>query len=460
MSSWTLDRLATTLFFLTIAVAAALSPMTSDTWWQLRAGADMWASGRVLLSDTYSHTAFGAFWPNHEWLSQVIFYGLYRLGGLPLLSLFAAGLVVAGWAVTWQLAGGPAMRRLAILLPALVPASEHWAPRPHAVSLLCLPLAVWLVTKRRYLLLIPLVAFWANCHGGVLLGLVVVVAALTATALRTPKDRTRIGLALLGCVGAVSATPLGASFWVEIPRSLARIHQLPLNEWFAPKLTDVAMLPFWILAAVLVGLLALNWRRLLEPSAQDLSVVCLAAVVLLVPAATAVRSVGPFLMLACPAICGLLPIDALATVTTRERPNRPLVNLALTASAGTLALVAVVCAYHLQIEHLQWTPLPPASLQALHQCPDNLYNRYDEGGFLIWFEPDRRVFLDGRQDPYQPTLVLDQIRAETSGDYASVFAGHHIRCAYLPAASPVAARLSTAGWSALYRDASWVVLTQ
>ena len=59
------------------------------------------------------------------------------------------------------------------------------------------------------------------------------------------------------------------------------------------------------------------------------------------------------------------------------------------------------------------------------------------------------MFLDGRQDPYEPSLVLDQIRVETSGDYASTFSTHHIRCAYLPTTSPVAARLSSSGWSAL-----------
>jgi hypothetical protein len=56
--------------------------------------------------------------------------------------------------------------------------------------------------------------------------------------------------------------------------------------------------------------------------------------------------------------------------------------------------------------------------------------------------------------------VLDQIRVETTGDYAATFAEHHIRCAYLPATSAVAGRLSSSGWSALYRDASWVVLAQ
>ena len=34
----------------------------------------------VLLRDVFSHTAYGTFWPKHEWLSQTIFYALYAAG--------------------------------------------------------------------------------------------------------------------------------------------------------------------------------------------------------------------------------------------------------------------------------------------------------------------------------------------------------------------------------------------
>ena len=466
MKNCTLDRLALVLFFLTIVLAAALSPMASDTWWQLRAGADMWASGHVLLTDTYSHTAYGTFWPNHEWLSQVIFYGLYRVGGLPLLSLFAAAVIVGAWAVTWRLADGPVLQRLLVLLPALVPASEHWAPRPHAFSLLFLPLAVLLVTKRRYFWLVPLFWLWANCHGGVLLGLVVVAAALAAALFHEPLDSARggpkalakIGLAFAGCLAAVTMTPLGVSFWVEIPKSLSRIRQYPLDEWLAPRLTEIPLAPFWIIAAVFCGLLLTRWRRLGETSSRHLAILCLPALVMLPLALSAVRNVGPFLMLAAPAVSSLMP--RATALTDRRRHNRPVLNLALMTSACLAAAIMIGYAYRFQIPHLQWTPLPKASLVALNGCPDNLYNRYDEGGYLIWFEPGRRVFLDGRQDPFQPGLVLDQIRVETSGDYASTFSAHGIRCAYLPVTSPVVARLSASGWSTRFRDSAWVVLAQ
>ena len=68
------------LLLLAVFLTCGLTPVQSDTWWQLRAGADMWTSRQVLLTDTFSHTANGAFWVNHEWLAEVIFYGAYRLG--------------------------------------------------------------------------------------------------------------------------------------------------------------------------------------------------------------------------------------------------------------------------------------------------------------------------------------------------------------------------------------------
>lgn len=451
----TFARLLAVLLLGTVALASALSPMQNDTWWHLRAGADMWASRRVLLTDIYSHTANGAFWPNHEWLSDVVFYGLYRAGGLPLVSLSAAAVIVAAWGITWRLTAGSPLRRFLMIAPVLVPASLHWEPRPHAFSLLLLMTIVLLILNRSYLWL-PLVFWvWANCHGGVLLGFVILVAALGVALLDEPHRWRRIALVFAGCLLAATATPLGTSFWLELPHSIARIRQYPINEWQPPSFSDVRLLPFWIAAAALCLGLARRWRELMAADRRN-RLMCCCAVALLPLALSAVRNVGPFLMLAVPAVSGILTVDF---VGDRRRRHRPLMNAALMSAASVTVIATVIYAYGFQIAHLRWTPLPEASLQALSRCPDNLYNRYDEGGFLIWFAQDRLVFLDGRQDPYPPALIHEQIRAESSGDYAPTFARYNIRCAYLPAFSPVAHRLSAVGWTALYRDADWVVLT-
>ena len=74
-------------------------------------------------------------------------------------------------------------------------------------------------------------------------------------------------------------------------------------------------------------------------------------------------------------------------------------------------------AYVNRLARFQWTPLPAASIAALNAASGNVYNRYDEGGYLIWFAPGRKVFLDGRQDPYPPSLIKEQMRVENSGDF-------------------------------------------
>jgi hypothetical protein len=218
-------------------------------------------------------------------------------------------------------------------------------------------------------------------------------------------------------------------------------------------LTEGLMLPFWIIALALCGALVRSRHRLRQATAADATLFA-CALILLPMAVSAVRNVGPFLMIAVPALTTLISRPAVARAHERPVLNGAIMLLAVLGVTWTLA-----AAYRNQVPRLRWTPIPAGALAALERCPDNLYNRYDEGGALIWFAPERKVFLDGRQDPYPPDLVLEHIRMETgAGDYEAVFARHGIHCAYLPASSPVAKRLGPAGWKTLYGDHSWVVL--
>jgi hypothetical protein len=454
----TYERLTAVLIFSAVAVAAALSPMQTDTWWQLRAGADIVGSRHVLLTDIYSHTAYGAAWPNHEWLSQVVFFGVYALGGLPLLTLLTTALIVAAWILVWRLCDGTGSVRLIVVAASLLPASLHWEPRPHAFSLLFLIATVTLVIAERSIWLPLLFLIWANCHGGVALGFVVLGAAFASELVDCPREWRRFAAIVAACAMTTTMTPLGVSFWTEIPKSLARIQQYAIDEWQPPAITDVRLVPFWIAAVLLCSGVALDLGTLFERGRRKTRLLCGCALAALPFAVSAIRNVGPFLMLAAPAICGLLA-PRFAGHALPRRDERVRINAAVIAVAAALVVIVVATAYRRQIPHLRWTPLPAASLQVLRRCPDNLYNRFDEGGYLIWFAPERRVFLDGRQDPYPPKLIHEQVRVEGSGDYASTFDRYQIRCAYLPTSSPVASRLASAGWTTLYRDRDWIVLT-
>lgn len=456
----TYARLLTVLLFLAIGLAASLTPMQTDTWWQLRSGRDIVAAGHVILRDTYSHTAYGAFWPNHEWLSEVVYYLAYRVGGLPAVTLFAAALVTAAWAITWSLTPGPVIVKVIMTAFVLLPASEHWEPRPHVFSLLFLMVLVHALVNRSYGWLPLLFLVWANCHGGVVTGLMLLVVAVGVAITLGTMTARRGALLLVACMAAMTLTPLGLQFWTEIPRSLARIHAYPLDEWRRASPMDLPLLPFWITAAALLCGVATVGPSLLKSARREFRAVnlCVFSLALLPMAISAVRNIGPFLMIAIPA-CGALLTSGIR-LPRRQTNERPVVNMAIIALASALVGTTIAVAYQRQIARLRWVPLPPASIQALNQCPGNLYNRYDEGGYLIWFAPQRKVFLDGRQDPYPTALVKDQLRIEETGRYDETFARFAISCAYLPRVSPVADRLRDAGWTSVYADRSWIVLAK
>jgi hypothetical protein len=262
-------------------------------------------------------------------------------------------------------------------------------------------------------------------------------------------------------VAATYVTPLGTHFWIDIAESLGRIRRLGIAEWAAPRVSDPALIPFWLTLTALLWLTVSRGPRLLRaPGARAHGQVTLCALALaLVPLAlTASRNVPPFLMAAVPALAALVPERALAV--RRRAIEHPRFNASVAALAGAAAVVALAVAYWTGAPHLAWTPLPGASLAALDRCPGNLYNRYDEGGYLIWFAPEKKVFLDGRQDPYSPALVAEQVHVETTGDFAPTFRRYDIGCAYTPAESIVAAKLVEAGWKPLYRDEQWAVLAR
>jgi hypothetical protein len=141
--------------------------------------------------------------------------------------------------------------------------------------------------------------------------------------------------------------------------------------------------------------------------------------------------------------------------------EHPRLNLAIALSAAVLAAGTVAVCWWLPAERLGWRPVPPAAVAALRTCREPLYNRYNEGGYLIWFVPEVLVFIDSRQDPYPAELLTAHIEAERTGDPTALFARYHIGCAALPPASKVAKRLQQdAGWTTLHADEEWIVFAR
>jgi hypothetical protein len=174
-------------------------------------------------------------------------------------------------------------------------------------------------------------------------------------------------------------------------------------------------------------------------------------------ALSASRNVSAMLLLAVPALAALLE-PLLPPVRARVARERPLVNAAIVVALAIGAMGWVARSWSSEVARLAWHPMSPGVLQAVEECPERLYNRYDDGGYLIWFAPSRKVFIDSRQDPYPPEMMHEHVRMEQSGDYESTFRRFSIGCAFLPTDTLVADRLRAARWLSLYEDRTWTVL--
>jgi len=68
----------------------ARNAIDPDLWWHLRAGQWIVETRAVPHFDPFSFTRAGHAWVAHEWLSEVAFYELWKLGGAAALIVFSA----------------------------------------------------------------------------------------------------------------------------------------------------------------------------------------------------------------------------------------------------------------------------------------------------------------------------------------------------------------------------------
>ena len=453
------------LLFVTITALGLLTPAQSDTYWNLRAGQEIWRTLHVSLVDHYSYTVDGQYWPNHEWLWQALSYGLYRVGGMPLLTVGGAAFLLGALAILYRLMIGPAGLRLVIMFLALPLSSGVWALRPQLVTIFMLALMLWCLVNDRYALLPVQFVVWANAHGAVAVGgLVLAMVALVAIArgwggdARDRNRAARLAIVTPLCGLATALTPLGFGLWRFIGTSMALSRHNGVLEWAPTRPDDWFGITFWVLAAAFVALLIWRRRRLVGTTWTD-AVLFAAPLVILPLAFQAIRNTALFLMMAIPATSRLLGADFRVGRARATSVDRPRLQLALLVGLSLFEAIGVVWAWSIPFAKLGWHPLGAGVIAAVRGCPDPIYNRYYDGGYLIWFVPEKRVFVDNRQDPYSLSFVRAADAVDRGAPYRPLFDRWGIRCAFLPADSKTIDKLTLDRWQTRFRDDRWAVLT-
>jgi hypothetical protein len=175
-------------------VVSVLLPflVRSDTWLALVGGRQVW-SGGLPHHDTLTVWSYGVTWVDQQWLGQLFFYGIHAVGGLRLLLLVHAIVLVTAFtlALTFALRTGASPRSAGLVgVVALIAALPNSTVRTQALAYVLFVALFWLLASdakgpsRRLFMVVPLLVLWANVHGSAVLGAGLVIVWAVAELLR------------------------------------------------------------------------------------------------------------------------------------------------------------------------------------------------------------------------------------------------------------------------------------
>jgi len=400
--------------FLGLFAMAARNVTDPDVWWHLKTGQYILEQGNVPHTDPFSFTRLGEPWVAHEWLTDLLFFGVFRASGWTGLILFSAAVLsVAFFPLYLRCEGRPYLAGVLALAAAWATA-PLWGVRPQVISLVLGSL--WLLLLERseqkpglLLWTLPLTLLWVNLHAGFALGLVLLflfvigelIEGILASA-SLPAHRLRLlALILVADLLIVPLNPNGLrmySYPIQTLRSPAM--QSYIVEWASPNFHRQEYWPFlFLLLAVLAALAGISRSIRL----RDL----LLLIVATYAALCSIRMIPLFVLIAIPLLSVRLESLKPAQVATSRLvhpppPNRTMLNAVIILGVALFAIFHTFRVAQLQPqgEGRQFPAEAVAFLQD-HLPVKRLFNDYDWGGYLIWkLYPPTRVFIDGRADVY------------------------------------------------------------
>ncbi len=280
------DWLEAQALFIALAAVVAIVCMVGASAHLLQDGYLALVDGRIIaLHGIPSHSyltvmAHGVRWVDQQWLAQLAFYGLQRLGGYALLTLVDVALVTAafGLAVTAAHDLGGHERQMIRALPlgaifyiitAVTIRSQVFAYPLFVVTLWLLASETRGAPRKRTLLVFPILLLWANLHGSVTMGAGLVMLYGATRLVRQASARGLAGLADARSIAFVVlaplcllATPYGFSIvhYYDVTLFNSQFSKL-VSEW-RPVFAEPALaVPYFLMVALAAWFVVRSGRR-------------------------------------------------------------------------------------------------------------------------------------------------------------------------------------------------------
>ena len=348
----------------------------------------------------------------------------------------------------------------------------HWLSRPHLFTWLFVAVVSWLIEKvqatgkTKLLLWLPaLMLLWVNLHPGFIVGVVILAVWLADSVIRVPLEdekqsqlRTQtvwFAIVALGCLLATLSNP----YLTRLPRHILAYLFSPtavtahVEEWLSPDFHNPRLhwfellLPLGAAAGLRHGM-----RRRLAWCALALGSMHLALI--------SVRNVPIFAIVSAAPIASLMDYGmrrsrfALDTSVAEGVHNlkRSRLGTFICCGIAIAVLVNVFCNRSIRFGPESSLPVEAAA----HLPAGRLFTTDRWADYLIYLEPGRRVFFDGRNDFYGPQFVSEYLAVmRAQPKWQEILRNDAITVALVPKDSPISAALAgSSDWRLSYQDAT------
>lgn len=266
-----------------------------DTCWLLAIGQKIVEQMSLPTVDPFSYIGAEGKYVVYQWLTELLFYGAYKIyGGLSLMIFVALVLITAFFVIPVNFIADTRKASVACfgaVILTFIASSYHILARPEIFSYLFLSLTLSVLLRHRQKLpenqtlghlkwQLPLIfLFWANLHTGFTSGLIAIaffgLALISEYFFGKSKKISLIYirnyiLVFFGCLLATMINPYGFGLWQYIYHlffSPFNPHIMELGPLTPDRLKEFTFYPFFALAILAMFLIA----RTLRPSRYPVS---------------------------------------------------------------------------------------------------------------------------------------------------------------------------------------------
>jgi len=472
-------RAAPALVLFAIVIADAMRGADTDLWGHLHFGKIILMQHQLLFHapSSYACPPGPRTWIVHDWLSKLLMMLVYGASGVVGLKL-AKFAWVAALMMLLAVGEGETGASLEVQAAVLIGAALAFLPqmqfRPMVATYVFFAALMALLARENYgrraplWLAVPLLALWANLHGGYFVGL---AAMGLYTAVRGAQDlaegqgmRGTVRLAALTSAATLATlvTPYGLSDWLAIIPYLRNPFTLRYISEFRPLLVVIADFhrehrPLFTFVCALAIMAATLVTYVLTPRADDLALFAIAAL-MTIGALYAVRNTALAVIACCIPLCrhaGLL-LDRSQSASNPARPMR--IWRALHAALAVLAVGVAIRTGLLSkaLPAVEAKPVGALAFMQDHDLHGNVLCEFGWADYLLFHDAARiKIFIESIFEAYYPHPLQHDFAAVYYAEpgAARVLDAYPNDFVLMPTGSAAySVMMAQAEWRLIYRD--------